>query len=102
MSQNVRIGNLEQELIPVGTMAMVTVTDTAAAVTLPAGASHVLLQAQAQPLMYRIDGGVPTATAGFLLAAGQKVLLRVKAAQELRVIREGGTNARLAVQGMNL
>jgi len=33
-------------------------------------ASHVQLQAEAQPIRYRIDGNAATATVGFTLAAG--------------------------------
>ncbi len=95
---NVRITNVLQELRVAGEMLVLDTEAAVGSVTVPAGASHVLLQAQSEAIRYRLDGEDPDASTGFDLPAGGELLLKAEAAVGLRFIRGGSTDGELAVQ----
>ena len=79
--------------------AQVAVSTTAVALpSIPSKASYAIVNVNAQPLRYRDDGTVPTATVGMPLAAGDEIAL-VSPAQirAFRAIRSGGTDAEINV-----
>ena len=60
--------------VPLGYQQLASLS-SAAGLTVPAGATHVLLQAEAQTVRFRDDGTAPTATVGMpLLVAGAPLL----------------------------
>lgn len=79
---------MDRALVPVG--AHGTNTNIAAAFTLtpPAGAYRLVIQALGQNVRYTLDGTAPTATVGFVLAAGDTALIQLGARMTIRVIQE--------------
>lgn len=60
-------------IIPIGSHTRVGV-DTVQTLTAPEDASILLLEADGQNVRYRLDGGTPTATVGFLLETTDNVI----------------------------
>lgn len=55
----------------------------------PASASYLMVQALTQNIRYRLDGGVPTASVGFQLLAGDApLLIPMEASVQPNFIRE--------------
>lgn len=50
--------------------AQITSLSAAAALTVPAGATYALIQAETQNVRWRDDGTAPTASVGMILVAG--------------------------------
>jgi len=98
---SVRIANMEHELMATPGVASraVTVADTALGVgTFGANTRYVLLQVQGYPVRYRLDGTAPTSSVGFTAAADDQLLLDVRAAGQLRLIRSTGDSATVYLQ----
>lgn len=89
-------GSFIAERKPLG-YEQLTVSTTAVALTVPAGASRALVRVAAQPIRYRDDGVAPTATVGFPQAANNEFQLVGKSLHSARFIRSGGTNASIDV-----
>lgn len=91
------VGTFPAGIKPLG-YQQVTVADTAIGLTVPANTIRAVVGVEAQPLRYRDDGTNPSATVGFLLAAGAIVELNNKEAiAKFKAIRSGGTSATLNV-----
>lgn len=71
MAQGTRI--LDAILIPNG-YQQVTSLSSATALTVPNGTILAVIQAESQNVRYRDDGTNPTASVGFILAAGDNVV----------------------------
>lgn len=57
--------------VPLGYVQLTTtIASAAAALTVPAGANMVLLQAETQAVRFRDDGTAPTASVGMLVPVG--------------------------------
>jgi hypothetical protein len=64
----------------------------AATLTVPAGASKIMLQAHAQNVRFTLDGTVPTATLGFQLKSGDPPLvIPIGNNTVIKVIEEAAT-----------
>jgi len=75
-----------------------TVADTAVGLTVPPGASRAVLTVQDQPLRWRDDGTVPTASVGMPVVAAVTFELNSKASlNAFRAIRSTGSSAVLNI-----
>jgi hypothetical protein len=61
---------------------------TSTGLTIPAGTSLILIQPQTQAVRWRDDGGAPTATVGYPLAAGSELRYTAKGMAALRFIEQ--------------
>jgi hypothetical protein len=76
----------------------ITVSTTALALTIPAGASRAVLVVEDQPLRYRDDAVAPTASVGMLCVATTRFELESRESMiGFKAIRSGGTNSVLSV-----
>lgn len=74
----------------------VTSLSSAAGLTVPAGTSYILIQAESQNVRWRDDGTNPTATVGMVLAAGSTLEYDGSAPAALKFI-EVAASAKLNV-----
>lgn len=82
---------------PIDSQAL-TVSTTVLALTVPGFAKGALVECQAEPVRWRVDGDSPTATVGHRLIAGERIQLGgIATIRGFRVLREGATDASLFV-----
>lgn len=74
-----------------------TVSTTAVALTLPAGAQFAQVEAESAGIRWRDDGVNPTASVGMTLAAGESIWYDAGGLAAFRAIRSGGADAILNV-----
>lgn len=88
-------------LVPIGAHIANSSLSSAAPVTMPANATHLLVQALTANIRYTMDGTTPTASVGFRITADQDPIL-IPAAKETRLnfIQEAA-NASLQAQPVN-
>lgn len=75
--------------IPLGYQQITSIA-AATALTVPAGASIALIQAEAQAVRWRDDGTNPTAAVGYPLAAGSELVYSGAGLSRLRFIEQVG------------
>jgi len=90
------------ETFPIGIKPLgyeqITVSTAVKTLTVPANAVRAVLVAEAQPLRYRLDATNPTASVGFLVAAGVPFeLYGASTLAQFKAIRSGGSDAVLSV-----
>lgn len=74
---------------PIGSHTQNSTLSTVQSVTVPVGASSIILQVQTQNVRFTIDGTAPTSSKGFRVTAGNDPLgFSVKAGQVLKFIEE--------------
>lgn len=76
---------------PVGAHNDGLVISSAVTITIPDGATKVLMQALGQNVRFTLDGTTPTATTGFQLKAGDPPVSIPVAGATLKVIQEAAT-----------
>jgi hypothetical protein len=75
-----------------------TVSTTAVALTVPAGATRAVCQVVAQPIRYRMDGTAPTSLIGYPAVATTVIEVNgMDNIKAFRAIRSGGTDATLEI-----
>lgn len=68
------------------------VTGLTSAKTIPGGqGTTIMIQAEGQPVRYRIDGTDPTTTVGFRLGVNETHTLNLEPGQDIRVIETAAT-----------
>ena len=72
---------------PVGSHTQIADLSTAKSITRAAGGKRLLMQALAQPVTFTLDGTTPTSAKGFVLAAGDAVLIDVADDVTIKVIQ---------------
>lgn len=77
---------------PVGAHSDGAVISSATTLTVPAGATKIMIQALVQNVRFTLDGTAPEAAKGFQLAAGDPpVVIPMGNATVLKVIQEAAT-----------
>jgi hypothetical protein len=76
---------LSNNFYPVGAHTKDTAVNTVKTLTPPSGANCLLLQTTTKDVRYTLDGSVPDATTGFLLSAGEPILLMVNPGETVKV-----------------
>lgn len=97
MASNYELRNAPQafahEMLDVGTSALPMTPATAAAAT------RAIVSVWDQPAAYLYSGGTPTATVGLYAPAGSTFVVDGPVAiANFKIIRTGGTNARVGIQ----
>ena len=64
----------------------ITSLSSAVTLTVPAGASGVLIQAETKDIRYRADGTAPTAAVGMLIPAGEERYLPLETLSHVKII----------------
>lgn len=82
----------ELTFVPRGSHTGGASISSVATITIPAGATQVMLQAITQNVRYTLDGTAATTTLGFQLKAGDPpIIVPVSASTVLKVIEETAT-----------
>ncbi len=109
MSRGVVVVNDLSGLRPVDADAVADVTVGSTVVVglegVPAAARVVQVQADPQggDMRYTLDGSTPAgASHGFVLYSGQFLTLSRRSAARIRLVRDGASNGKLAVQGLTM
>lgn len=91
MAANRRVAT-EDTFIPVGAHSDGLAINAAVALTVPAGATKIRIQALTQNVRYTLDGTTPTASKGFQLKSGDPaIVLPIRGTTTLTVIEEAAT-----------
>lgn len=89
-------GSYTAERKPKGFQSL-TVSTTAVALTVPAGASRAVVKVIAQPVRFRDDGTDPTSSVGYSKVANDEFELVGPSMKDAKFIRSAGTDATLEV-----
>lgn len=85
------------DTFPLAGTEKTTISTTAVALTVPAGATGAVVYIEDQPVRWRDDGTAPTATLGVLAKADSSVEVKVHSLTTIKFIRQGGTDAAISV-----